>query len=62
MKVSQNDENRMWTSFTSVFLMHGTELRSFCHLEILDKNRLILTFGFIHCKTLKVSKKDQIEL
>ena len=37
VKVSQNDQIRMWTWFTSVFLMNGTELRSFSHFQISTK-------------------------
>ena len=37
MKVSQDDQIRMETWFTSAFLMNGTELRSFRHFEILTK-------------------------
>ena len=51
--------------------MNGKELRSFSHYQILTKiaypdlsrkleNWLILEFFFIHCKTVKVSQKDQI--
>ena len=35
VKVSQDDEIRMKTLFTSVFLMNGTELISFSHFQIL---------------------------
>ena len=35
VKVSQNDQILIWTWFTSVFLMNGTELRSFSHFQIL---------------------------
>ena len=53
--------------------MNGTELRSFSHFQILTKivypdlsrkleNWLFLEFLFIHCKTVKVSQNDQIEM
>ena len=53
--------------------MNGTELRSFSHFQILTKiaypdlsrklvNWLFLEFFFIHCKTVKVSKNDQIQM
>ena len=35
VKVNQDDQIRMWRWFTSVFLMNGTELRSFSHFQIL---------------------------
>ena len=74
VKVSQNDQIRIckhW--FTSGFLMNGTELRSFSHFQILTKiaypdlrrkleNWLFLEFFFIHCKTVKVSQNDQIQM
>ena len=73
VKVSQNDQIRMQTWFTSGFFMNGTELRSFSHFQILTKiaypdpsrkleNWLFLEFFFIHCKTVKVSKNDQIQM
>ena len=73
MKVSQNDQIRMWTWFTSGFLMNGTELRSFSHFQILTwigyldlsrnlENWLILMFPFIPCETVKVSQDDQIRI
>ena len=73
VKVSQNDQIQMQTWFTSGFLMNGTELRSFSHFEILTKiaypdlsrkleNWLFLEFLFIHCKTVKVSQNDQIQM
>ena len=73
MKVSQNDQIRMYTWFTSVFLWNGRELRSFSHFQILSKikypdlsrkleNWLFLEFFFIHCKTVKVSQNDQIQM
>ena len=37
MKVSQNDQIRMSTSFTSVFLVNGTELGCFNHFQISSK-------------------------
>ena len=53
--------------------MNGTELRSFSHYQILAwiaysdlsrnfENWLILKFVFIHCKTVKVSQDDQIQM
>ena len=53
--------------------MNGTELRSFSHFQILTKiaypdlsrkreNWLFLEFLFIHCKTVKVSQNDQIQM
>ena len=36
-KVSENDQIRIQTWFTSLFLMNGTELRSFSHFQILTK-------------------------
>ena len=50
--------------------MNGKELRSFSHYQILTYpdlsrkliNRLILQCFFIHCKTVKVSQKEQIEM
>ena len=71
VKVSQNDQIRMQTWFTSVFLMNGTEWRSFSHFLILTwiafsdlsrnlENWLISEFVFIHCKAVKVSQNDQI--
>ena len=73
MKVSQNDQIQMQTWFTSGFLMNGTELRNFSHFQILTKiaypdlsrkleNWLFLKFFFIHCKTVKVSQNDQIQM
>ena len=73
MKVSQNDQIRKEIWFTSVFLMDGTEIRSFSHFQILTniaypdlrrnlENWLNLKFVFIHCKAVKVSQNDQIEM
>ena len=73
VKVIQNDQIQMERWFTSVFLMNGKELRSFCHFQILTwiayldlsknlENWLILKFVFIHCKTVKVSQNDQIQM
>ena len=73
VKVSQEDQIRMQTWFTSVFLMNGTELRSFSYLQNLTwitylylsrnlENWLILKFVFIHCKTMKVSQEEQIRM
>ena len=73
VKVTQNDQIRMYTWFTSVFLLNGTELRSFSHFQILFKitytdlswkleNWLFLEFFFIHCKTVKVTQNDQIRM
>ena len=53
--------------------MNGTELRSFSHFQILTKiaypdfsrkleNWLFLEFFFIHCKTVKGSQNDQIQM
>ena len=53
--------------------MNGTELRSFSHFQILTKIAypdlskkleiwLFLEFFFIHCKTVKVSQNDQIQI
>ena len=53
--------------------MNVTELRMFSHFQILTKiahqglnsnpeNWLILRFLLIHCKTVKVSQNDQIQL
>ena len=53
--------------------MNGKELRSFSHYQILTliaypdlssklENWLVLEFFFIHCKTVKVSQKDQIKI
>ena len=53
--------------------MNGTELRSFSYFQILTKiaypdlsrkleNWLFLEFFFIHCKTVKVSQNDQIQM
>ena len=38
MTVSQEDQIRISTWFTSVFFMNRTELRSFSHFQILTKN------------------------
>ena len=73
VKVSQNDQIQMQTWFTSGFLMNGTELRSFSPFQILTwiaysdlsrnlENWLFLEFFFIHCKTVKVSQNDQIQM
>ena len=76
VKVSQDDQIRMETWITSVYLMNGTELRSFSNFQILTKivspdlisngnmiyKSLILNFVFIHCKTVKVSQDDQIRM
>ena len=73
VKVSQDDQIRMYTWFTSVFLLNGTELRSFSHFQIFSKitysdlswklqNWLFLEFFFIHCKTVKDSQNDQIRM
>ena len=61
------------TWFASIFLMNGTELRSFSHFQIFTKiawmdlsrklqNWLILKFVFIHCKAVKISENDQIQM
>ena len=73
VKVSQDDPIRISTWFRSCFLMNRTELRSFSHFQILTKiaypdlsrkleNWLFLEFFFIHCKTVKVSQNDQIQM
>ena len=77
VKVSQNDQIQMWTSFRSVFLMNGVPLikkiRSFSHFPILtwiaysDLSRNlekwpILKFVFILCKTVKASQVAQIRM
>ena len=73
VKVIQDDQIPMQTWFTSVFLMNGTELRSFSHFQILTwivysdfsrnlENWLILQFFFIHCKTVIFSQNDQIRM
>ena len=73
VKVSQNEEIQMQTSFTSGFLMNGIELRNFSHFQILAwiaysdlsrniENWLILMFAFIPCETVKVSEDDQIRI
>ena len=73
VKVSEDDQIRIQTWFRSHFLMNGTELRSFNHFQILTKiaypdlsrkleNWLFLEFFFIHCKTVKVSQNDQIQM
>ena len=73
VKVRQDDQIRIKTWFRSSFLMNATELRSFSHFQILTKianpyhsrkleNWLFLEFFFIHCKTVKVSQTDQIQM
>ena len=53
--------------------MNGTVLKSFSHCQDFTltayphlsrklKNRLILEFLFIHCKTVKVSQNDPIRM
>ena len=53
--------------------MNGKELRSFSHFQILTEiayldlsrkleNSQILEFFFIHCKTVKVSQNDHIQM
>ena len=53
--------------------MNRTELRSFSHFQVLNKiaypdlsrkleNWLFLEFFLIHCKTVKVSQNDQIQM
>ena len=69
VKVCENGQ--IW--FRSVFLLYGTELRTFSHFRIFDFNRildlsrylgnwLIFKFIFIHCKTVKVSQDNQIRM
>ena len=73
VKVSEDDQIRIQTWFTSGFLMNGTELRSFSHFQILTwiaysdpsrnlENWLILMFAFIPCETVKVSQDYQIRI
>ena len=73
VKVSQDYQIRIYTWFTGRFLMNGIELRSFSHFQILTKfaypdlsrkleNWLFLEFFFIHCKTVKVSQNDKIQM
>ena len=73
VKVRQDDQIGIQTWFRSRFLMNGTELRSFSHFQILTEiaypdlsrkleNWLFLEFFFIHCKTVKVSQNDQIQM
>ena len=73
VKVSRDDQIRISTWFRSRFVMNGPELRSFSHFQILTKiaypglsrkleNWLFLEFFFIHCKTVKVSQNDQIQM
>ena len=73
VKVSEDDQIRISTWFTTGFLMNGTELRSFSHFQILTfiaysdisrnlENWLILMFAFIPCETVKVSEDDQIRI
>ena len=73
VKVNEDDQIRISTWFRSRFLMNGTELRSFSHFQILTKiayrdlsrkleNWLFLEFYFIHCKTVKVSQNDKIQM
>ena len=73
VKVSQDYQIRIWAWFGSHFLMNGTELRGFSNFQILTKiaspvlsrkleNWLFLEFFFIHCKTVKVSQNDKIQM
>ena len=73
VKICKNDEIRMYTWHTSVFLMNETELKSFSHFRIFTwiayknlsrklENWPILKFFFIHCKTVKSSQNDQIRM
>ena len=73
VNVSQGDQIPMYKGFTSVFLMKGTELRSFCRFHVLTEianpdlsrkleNWLILEFFFINCKTVKHSRNYQIRM
>ena len=39
VRVSQNEEIRMWIWYLHVFFINGTELRSFSHFQILTKIR-----------------------
>ena len=67
VKVSQDDQIRIWTWFRSRFLMNWTELRSFSHFQILTKmtypdfsrkleNWLFLTFSSFTVKLWKSVK------
>ena len=73
VKVSEDDQIRISTWFTTGFLMNGTEFRSFSDFQILTfiaysdisrnlENWLILMFAFIPCETVKVSEDDQIRI
>ena len=53
--------------------MNETELRSLSHFQILNRmaysdisrnleNGLVFKFLFIHCKTVKLSQDDQIQM
>ena len=72
-KASQNDQVRMQTWFTSVFLMNGKELRSFSDFQILTwiaypdlsknlENWLIDKLVCIQCKIVKVSQDYQLQM
>ena len=64
VKVSQNYQTRVWTWFTSVFLMNGTELRSFSQFQILkwilysdiSRNLQIDLFRSLSSFTVKLRK------
>ena len=71
-KVHQNDRIRMQTWLTSVFLMNGTELRSFSHFQILTwiaysdlssnlENSLIWSFSSFTVKLWKSVKMSEFE-
>ena len=73
VKVSQNDQIQLQTWFPDVFLMNGTEIRSFSHFQILTKityrdlrrnlgTSLMLKFAFIHCITVKLNQNDKISI
>ena len=72
VKVSQDDQIRIYTWFRSRFLMNGTELRSFSHFQILTKieyldlsrkleNWLFLEFSSFTVKLWKSVKMIKFE-
>ena len=73
VKLNQNDQIQLQTWFPHVYLINRTDLRSFSHFQIFPEitypgfsrnleNWLILKFVFIHCKTVKVSQSDLVQL